>query len=175
MNIGASLVVQMVKNLPAMRKTPVPSLDREDALEEGVATHSSNLAWSIPWTEEPGGATVHGGRKDLHMTEPLTPKKTGLYLNALKPVCRGHLLWQKGTLQTWLNLELCDGKFIVGYTVWANRITRIGQDGVVHWEKDTTKGRSHVQAFGIETLEKAKGARFSPGISERTSLPTTQC
>ena len=54
MNIGASLVVQMVKNLPAMRKTPVPSLDREDALEEGVATHCSILAWKIPWTEEPG-------------------------------------------------------------------------------------------------------------------------
>ena len=50
----------------------------------------------------------------------------------------------------------------------------LGRMGVVHWEKDTTKGRSHVQAFGI-TLEKAKGARFSPGISERTSLPTTQC
>ena len=69
MNIGAHLVVQMVKNLPAMRKTRVPSLGREDSLEEGVATHSSTLAWSIPWTEEPGGAIVHGGRKGSHMTE----------------------------------------------------------------------------------------------------------
>ena len=45
----------MVKNLPAMRKTQVQSLGREDPLEKGMATHSSILAWRIPWTEEPGG------------------------------------------------------------------------------------------------------------------------
>ena len=45
----------MVKNLPAMQDTRVPSLGREDPLEMGVATHSSILAWRIPWTEEPGG------------------------------------------------------------------------------------------------------------------------
>ena len=45
----------MVKNLPAMRETHVRSLDLEDALEEEMATHSSILAWRIPWTEEPGG------------------------------------------------------------------------------------------------------------------------
>ena len=38
---------------------PVGTLGREDPLEEGVATHSGVLAWGIPWTEEPGGATVH--------------------------------------------------------------------------------------------------------------------
>ena len=79
MNIGASLVVQMVKNLPAIRKTRVPSLGREDPLEEGVATHSSNLAWSIPWTEEPGGATVHGGCRDSHMTERLIHTRKQVY------------------------------------------------------------------------------------------------
>ena len=52
---GASLVAQTVKNLPAMQETPVRSLGQEDALEKGVATHSSILAWRIPWTEEPGG------------------------------------------------------------------------------------------------------------------------
>ena len=51
----ASLVVQLVKNLPAMWETWVQSLDWEDALEEGMATHSSFLAWRIPRTEEPGG------------------------------------------------------------------------------------------------------------------------
>ena len=45
----------MVKNLPAMQDTRVPSLGREDPLEMGVATHSSILAWRIPWTEETGG------------------------------------------------------------------------------------------------------------------------
>ena len=45
----------MVKNLPTMWEMWVRSLGREDPLEEDVATHSSILAWRIPWTEEPGG------------------------------------------------------------------------------------------------------------------------
>ena len=45
----------MVKNPPAMWETWVRSLGREDALEKGMATHSSILAWRIPWAEEPGG------------------------------------------------------------------------------------------------------------------------
>ena len=51
-------MVQMVrekKNLQAMRETGFRSLGSEDPLEEGMATHSSVLAWRIPWTEEPGG------------------------------------------------------------------------------------------------------------------------
>ena len=51
----ASLVAQMVKNLPGMQETWVRSLSREDPLEKGMVTHSSILAWGIPWTEEPGG------------------------------------------------------------------------------------------------------------------------
>ena len=50
-----SLVAQMVKNLPAMWETRVQSWGGEDPLEIGMATHSSILAWRIPWTEEPGG------------------------------------------------------------------------------------------------------------------------
>ena len=50
----ASLVAQTAKNLPAMWETWVLSLGWEDPLEEGMATHSSILAWRIPWTEEPG-------------------------------------------------------------------------------------------------------------------------
>ena len=48
----ASLVAQTVKNLPAIQDTQFQSLDWEDALEKGMATHSSILAWEIPWTEE---------------------------------------------------------------------------------------------------------------------------
>ena len=51
---GASLVVQTVKNPPAMWEIWVPSLGQKDPLEKGMATHSSILAWRIPWTEEPG-------------------------------------------------------------------------------------------------------------------------
>ena len=53
--IWASLVVQMVKNLPAMQETYVQSLCGEDPLEEGTATHASIPAWRIPWTEELSG------------------------------------------------------------------------------------------------------------------------
>ena len=50
-----SLVAQMVKSLPTMRETQVPSLGRENSLEKEMTTHSSILAWKIPWMEEPGG------------------------------------------------------------------------------------------------------------------------
>ena len=58
LDIIASLVAQMVKNLPAMQETQVQSLGPEDLLEKGMATHPSILAWRIPWTEEPGGLRV---------------------------------------------------------------------------------------------------------------------
>ena len=50
----------MAKNPPAMQETRVQSLGQEDALEKGMATHSSILAWKIPWTEEPGGLQSMG-------------------------------------------------------------------------------------------------------------------
>ena len=53
--MAGPVVAQTVKNLPAARETWVQSLGREDPLEKGMATHSSILAWRIPWTEEPGG------------------------------------------------------------------------------------------------------------------------
>ena len=61
-----SLVVQMVKNMPAIWETWVRSLGWEDSLEEGMATHSSILAWRIPWTEEPGGLQSMGLTRVRH-------------------------------------------------------------------------------------------------------------
>ena len=58
--LWASLVAQMVKRLPAMQETWVRPLGWEDPLEEGMATHSSILAWRIPRTEEPGGLQFMG-------------------------------------------------------------------------------------------------------------------
>jgi len=56
----------MIKRLPAVQETQVQSLGLEDPLEKGVETHSSILAWRIPWTEEPGGLhTVHEVPKSL--------------------------------------------------------------------------------------------------------------
>ena len=63
---GASLVAQMLKNLPAMQETQVLSLGQEDPLEKGISTHSSVLAWKIPWTEEPGGLQSMGSQRVGH-------------------------------------------------------------------------------------------------------------
>ena len=62
----ASPVAQTVKNPPAMRVTCVRSLGREDALEEGTATHSNILAWKISWTEEPGRVQSMGSQRVGH-------------------------------------------------------------------------------------------------------------
>ena len=67
--LRASLVVQMLKRLPAVWETWVQSLGWEDPLEKEMATHSSILVWRIPWTEEFGGvwwATVHGLQRVGH-------------------------------------------------------------------------------------------------------------
>ena len=76
MNLGgiqfspwASLVAQMVKNPPTMRETWVRSLGWEDPLEEGMAIHSSILAWRIPWTEEPGGLQSMGSQSQTPLSD----------------------------------------------------------------------------------------------------------
>ena len=61
-----SLVAQLVKNPPAMQETYIQSLGWEDPLEEDMATHSSILAWRIPWTEEPGGLQSMGLQRVRH-------------------------------------------------------------------------------------------------------------
>ena len=65
-SLGASLVAQMVKSLPAVWETGVQSLGGEDALEKEMATHSSIFAWRIPWTEEPGGLQSMGSQRVQH-------------------------------------------------------------------------------------------------------------
>ena len=74
----ASLMAQMVNNLTAMQETLVQPLGWEDPLEKGMATHSSILAWRIPWTEEPGGLESMGwqivrqdGAPTLSLTFPI--------------------------------------------------------------------------------------------------------
>ena len=68
-----SLVAQTVKNPPAIQETQVRSLGREDPLEEGMTTHSSILAWRIPWTEEPGGLQSTGSQRIGHDWATNTP------------------------------------------------------------------------------------------------------
>ena len=61
----------MVKNLPAMQETWISTLGQEDPLEKKMATHSSILAWGVPWTEEPGGLQSVGSPR-VGYTEQLT-------------------------------------------------------------------------------------------------------
>ena len=62
----ASLVAQMVKNLPVLQETQVQSLGWEDALEKEMATCFSTIGWRIPWTEEPGGLQSMGSQRVGH-------------------------------------------------------------------------------------------------------------
>ena len=59
-------MAQIINNLSALQETWVQSLGQEDALEKGMATHSSIVAWEIPWTEEPGGLQSMGSQRVGH-------------------------------------------------------------------------------------------------------------
>ena len=61
-----SLVAQMANNSPAMQEIQIRSLGQGDPLEKGMVTHSSVLAWRIPWTEEPGGPQSTGSQRVRH-------------------------------------------------------------------------------------------------------------
>ena len=73
-------MAQTVKRLPTLWETWVQSLGREDLLEKEMATHSSILAWKIPWTEEPGGLQVQGVAKSRTRLSDFT--FTLLFLNS---------------------------------------------------------------------------------------------
>ena len=80
------LVAQTVKNLLAVQETWVQSLGWEDPLEKGMATHSSILAWRMPWTEEPGGLQPWS-RKESDTTELLTQQQE-IYISSF-PLVHG--------------------------------------------------------------------------------------
>ena len=65
-------MAQTVMNLPAVQETQVHFLDREDLLEKEMATHSSILAWRIPWTEEPGRMQSMGLQRTQHKSATFT-------------------------------------------------------------------------------------------------------
>ena len=77
----------MVKNTAAVQETQVQSLGQEDPLEKGMATHSSILAWRIPWTEEPGELQSIGSQRVRHSLENNTVFKYAL----LKSIIIGYL------------------------------------------------------------------------------------
>ena len=87
-----SLVAKTVKNLPAMQETWLQSLGWEDLLEKEMATHSSVLAWRVPWTEEPGGLQSFGSQRVRH--------------NWATNAFQFHLFYLQGPLQLhWTHLD----------------------------------------------------------------------
>ena len=80
-------MAQLVKNPPAMWETWVPSLGWEDPLEEEMATHSSILAWRIPWTEEPGGLQSMGLQR-ARLNQLSTAMEMSIILKDLLKICR---------------------------------------------------------------------------------------
>ena len=87
----ASLLAQTVEKLPAVQETRVQSLGWKDLLEKGMPTHSSILAWEIPWTEEPGGVTKSQTRLS-DLTLPLSQRSlTALQAQAERPVAAMHV------------------------------------------------------------------------------------
>ena len=101
------LVAQTVKSLPAMQETQVQSLGREDLPEKEMATHSSILAWKIPWTEEPGGLQSMGSQR-VDMTDALhfhfVSKVMSLLFNMLSRFVIAFLPRSKHLLISWLQL-----------------------------------------------------------------------
>ena len=99
----ASLVAQLLKNLPAVQETQDQSLGWEDSLEKEMATHSSILAWKISWTEEPGGLQSMGSQR-VSMTERLTLTYLLCYLK-YGPSVNSLGIWEPGGLVEMHNLR----------------------------------------------------------------------
>ena len=138
----ASLVAQRVKCPLAMRETWVRSLDREDPLEKEMATHSSTLAWKIPWTEKPGrlqsmgsqrvghdGATKHthaceesGSESRSVVSDSLWPPRTIQAMEFCRPeyLSGGAFPFSRGSSQSrdWTWVSCIAGSFFPG---WATR------------------------------------------------------
>ena len=86
--VWVSLVAQTVKNPPAMQETWVQSLGQEDPLEKGMPTHSSILAWRIPWTEEAGRLYNSGGHEESDVTETKHTNKFSRKTHRIIPKCQ---------------------------------------------------------------------------------------
>ena len=97
---NTSLVTPTVKNLPAMQETWVQSLDQEDPLEMGMATHSSVLAWKIGWADEPGGLQSMGSQRVGHWVTNTFTFNEIMYLD------NDHQ-WIQNPMESWLETLEC--------------------------------------------------------------------
>ena len=105
------LVAHTVKNMPTIQETWVQSLLQEDPLEKGMATHSSILAWKLPWTEEPGGLQSTGLQKVGHEWFWLIPVACGILVPwpGMEPVPP---VMKVRSLNHWTTREVLDLSFM---------------------------------------------------------------
>ena len=125
----ASLVAQTIKNPPAMWETWVQSLGWEDPLEKGMATHSSILAWRIPWTEGPGRLQSMGSQRVGHnwMTFTLNPVDGGMRseINSVTNILRiVYVFSVTGCSET----EGSDGPVLKGFSSGTSVVGKVGQE-----------------------------------------------
>ena len=90
-------MAQTVKNPPAVQETQVSSLGQEDPLEKGMATHSSILAWKIPWTEEPGRLQSMGSQR-VGLSDYTFTFKMTLYIQSIHALSISRFLLSKSVL-----------------------------------------------------------------------------
>ena len=105
-----SLVAQMIKRLPTMQETWVRSLGWEDLLEKEMATHSSTLAWRIPWMEEPGGLKSMGSQRVGHDWATSISLSLLLHFRIFERLISNILVLLPGRSHGWRSL--------VGYSLW---------------------------------------------------------
>ena len=91
--IWTSLVTQMVKHLPRMRKTQVQSLGWEDLLEKEMATHSSTLVWKMPWTEEPGRLQSMGSQSQTWLSDFTFTLRICCTAQRIEPIFYNNYTW----------------------------------------------------------------------------------
>ena len=111
----ASLVAQMKKHLPAMQETQVQSLGQEDPLEKQMATHSSILAWRLPWTEEPGGLQSTGLQRVRHNW--VTKYSSLFYKQMESPSFSLKDIWTSGPVWA-LNKNICSDPTLKSFENW---------------------------------------------------------
>ena len=97
----ASLVAQMLKNLPAIQETWVQSLGREDPQEKEMATHSSIRTWRIPWTEEPRGLQPVGSQRVGHDRAANTHTHTHTPVNVIRRMKGYWVYWGQESENHW--------------------------------------------------------------------------
>ena len=140
----ASLVVQLVQNLPSMQETQVRSLGQEHPLEKGMATHTSNLAWRISWTEDPGGFQSMGSQRVGHDWVTNTHNIISIFLPVnSKSSEQFHLEMIDMANLVWWPPRHDDIRFFQDRDAWMQVKTLLGE--IIHKGKEKRKHRASRQ------------------------------